>query len=307
MSPTQASAAPSPSSSSGSAPARIPDSFRYAVLGLAALVFVAFIIATRYNEWLKRPARYDPKPLPTGWRRRDIASARVRWATQPDNSLFFSLPRELRELVYEQALGGRRIRLFVDPRRLQDNSGTEIRRCVLSFANPRGEVDHAIRLDRDDDILLPSTKRDPVSISLLRVCRQVYQEAHLVVWKQNTFCVDAANMRTTLLASLGAFALPHIQALCLYYSDLPPAPAVFAPSRKDRASRKRYSLVMLQKMTSLRVLECHFNGGFLGHNRYNKRLWASPTWSGYMAKIPTEALWGTSISVTILGIMNESS
>ncbi|KAJ7262058.1 hypothetical protein C8J57DRAFT_461707 [Mycena rebaudengoi] len=129
-----------------------------------------------------RPA--DPHPLPTD--RIDIHRRQSEIKAQPENCLLLSLPLELRQLIFEAALGRRLLALGLFP----DWSEYEGRYVVV----------------------VDSANRD-LPVALLRTCRQVYIEALPVLHHRNTFQFDLWSFRAVVLGGLGLYSLPNIRSV----------------------------------------------------------------------------------------------
>ncbi|KAF7295833.1 hypothetical protein HMN09_01126500 [Mycena chlorophos] len=238
-----------------------------AVGTLAALA----LFAAGYLAW-RIHGRFRKNHLRVPHERLNISSGQR--AEQPQNSpcAFFSLPRELRQLVYGRVLGGRRVRMF-----MKANGDPTKHQVLHAYSNARSSM-------REEDILMPANKRDAPCVSLLRGCRQIYLEAWPVFITQNTFCVDALDLRD-ILGGLGDFALPHIRALCVHYNIFPPNPGLFRqPSL--------YSFELLRKMTSLRVLECQFNENPLDRFGYAREVWTTGPNREFLKSIHNQSPWG---------------
>nr|GAT49445.1 predicted protein [Mycena chlorophos] len=182
----------------------------------------------------KQPTYVDPKPLPAGAQRIDLSSRPC--ASQPAESPFFALPRGLRDCIYTEALGGRRVWLWLvdDP--------AQKRRYVISGAIPRVET----------HILVEAAKPDPLCIALLSTCRQIYLEAHPILLSHNTFAFDADGLRATLLAGLGEWNLPLLRAVCINFNAFP-------QNRWFFDHPDFWSFDLLRDMERLRCLEFQFN------------------------------------------------
>ncbi|KAJ7058961.1 hypothetical protein C8F01DRAFT_1255377 [Mycena amicta] len=161
------------------------------------------------------PPPLPPKSLPT--KRIDIHSRPQ--VTQPKRCSFFhKLPLELRRSIYEDALGGRQVRVFIEAGR------THRRRRIRS---------RATRDFRESDVLertvywhnLPRTQDFPIPIAMLRVCRQLYTEAHALLFESNFFHVLPYELDLIVRCGLGeSIALPVIRSLTVHYWDHAPIP-----------------------------------------------------------------------------------
>ncbi|KAJ7153104.1 hypothetical protein C8R43DRAFT_453336 [Mycena crocata] len=163
-----------------------------------------------------------PPPLPT--RRLDI-KGRPR-AEQPESCSFLQLPLEIRHCIYEHALGGRLICL-----------------ALRGSQHHRHHVVTSTCFDEQDK--RPSQQKTPVdgvSISLLRSCRQVYEEAIPILHQHNTFHFCVCWFDSVLLGGLGQYCLPDIRRMHLYhsytyYGSEPPWAAVFVLLHQMRLQR----------------------------------------------------------------------
>ncbi|KAF7295856.1 hypothetical protein HMN09_01129000 [Mycena chlorophos] len=220
------------------------------LLKLALEIAVAMAVAVRliitspiilYNILRKLQNDDDPHPPPSWYTRPTrLSTNRIDLAMRPcaaqSDSLFLSLPRELRDCIYEEALGGRRVRMDVAP----DHPNRRHR--VVSSAAPREEGD--IRVDFDE--------MDPLCISLLRSCRQIYLESHSLVFSHNTFVFNSESVRTCIIAGIGDWAFPALRSVCI---DLDGFPA----ERWFFDSPELISFDLLEQMKRLRRLDFQFN------------------------------------------------
>ncbi|KAJ7062099.1 hypothetical protein C8F01DRAFT_1136390 [Mycena amicta] len=163
----------------------------------------------------------EPKPLPS--RRIDVRSK--KHAAQPNTCSFLhKLPLELRRCVYEEALGGRRILLFISNE--SDDSGRRrIRARTTSMLLGREDIVSLV-------LRLPG-QYHPIAIALLRGCRQIYAEAHEILLQSNVFDVFPDELDPIVRCGLGTnIALPHIRSLRVHYwynFYLPGSHGVFCP------------------------------------------------------------------------------
>lgn len=146
---------------------------------------------------------------------------RRRLSTQPHSRLM-NLPLELRQLIYDYALGG----YLVD----------------LTLGSSLDETHYVVDptcyglLDIPDG--LPPVLRPTGSIptALLRACRQIYFEALPILHHRTTFRLQVSSLQTILDASLGSHYLPEIRSLYLRpsYGSVPPPQwdSVFAVLQK---------------------------------------------------------------------------
>ncbi|KAJ7262059.1 hypothetical protein C8J57DRAFT_1336082 [Mycena rebaudengoi] len=124
----------------------------------------------------------DPHPLPTD--RIDIHLRQSKIKAQPENCLLLSLPPELRQLIFETALGRRVLAMDLFP--------------------DWEEGRYAVGVD--------SANRD-LPVALLRTCRQVYTEALPVMHQRNTFQFDLWSFRAVVLGGLGLYSLSNIRSV----------------------------------------------------------------------------------------------
>ncbi|KAF7295826.1 hypothetical protein HMN09_01125800 [Mycena chlorophos] len=204
-------------------------------VGLVAaspLLLYALITGDDPSILRKQPTYVDPKPLSA----ERIDLSKRPYAPQPADSPFFALPRELRDRIYAEALGGRRVWLWLvdDP--------AQKRRYVRSGSIPRSA----------DHILIEAATPDPLCISLLSTCRQIHLEAHPILLSSNTFAFDADGLRATLLAGLGAWNLPLLRAVCINFNAFP-------QNRWFFDHPDFWSFDLLRDMERLRCLEFQFN------------------------------------------------
>ncbi|KAJ7030762.1 hypothetical protein C8F04DRAFT_713265 [Mycena alexandri] len=149
------------------------------------------------------------RPLPP---RKRVQIRRRRLIAQP-HSLLMKLPLELRERIYEHALGGRVVEL----------------QRVASWHNGRiwflGSTCHEFV---DDSHGRPPVLRDadPLPTALLRACRQIYFEALPVLQHCTTFRLESPELTSVLDASLGSHYLSEIRSIYLcpsYTRHAPPS------------------------------------------------------------------------------------
>ncbi|KAF8134726.1 hypothetical protein K438DRAFT_1883156 [Mycena galopus ATCC 62051] len=168
-------------------------------------------------RWLRRggtgPAPLpplDPTPLPMN--RIDIHEKPL--AEQPQN-LLLKLPLELREYIYDVALGGRWISMgAVNPVSIPGKQGRSVVRSTCYEA-----VDDAedVRCMDSTTCYLGSTAtKAKIPIALLLTCRQVYLEALPTLHQRNMFLFPACNFDGLFFAALGRHCLPHIRHLNVY-------------------------------------------------------------------------------------------
>ncbi|KAJ7062104.1 hypothetical protein C8F01DRAFT_1136407, partial [Mycena amicta] len=99
---------------------------------------------------------------------------------QPNHCAFFhKLPLELRTCIYEQALSGRRICLYI-----KDDKATN-RRVVYSQTDVAFNLKYMVHGRYPWYMDCPSSSG--LSVALLRTCRQIYLEAFSVVFQANMF------------------------------------------------------------------------------------------------------------------------
>ncbi|KAJ7262043.1 hypothetical protein C8J57DRAFT_1336055, partial [Mycena rebaudengoi] len=137
--------------------------------------------------WVEEIPLPDPDPLPTD--RIDIGQTKI--TPQAEACHLLSLPLELRQLIFETALGLRVLSLWLD-------------------------ADPAYDYQR----LLVRVKRDSVlPVALLRTCRQVYLEALPILHQRNTFRLDTESAPGIILGGLGLYSLPNIRSVEVEFYD----------------------------------------------------------------------------------------
>nr|GAT51809.1 predicted protein [Mycena chlorophos] len=156
-----------------------------------------------------------PKPFPS--KRIDIRSR--PHATQPDTCFFLrKLPLELRLAIYEELFGGRHVRML-----LIENP--EKKRMVVKSTSHISE--------RQISHLLPNA----LGTSLLRVCRQVYLEAHETLLSSNTFHISALQMGVVSSCGLGTrVGMPYIRHLNLFHVYRVARPTGLVEAFNDQAA-----------------------------------------------------------------------
>ncbi|KAJ7204534.1 hypothetical protein C8J57DRAFT_1619036 [Mycena rebaudengoi] len=156
----------------------------------------------------------------------DRVKIRQRRLPAQPHSLLMKLPLELRERIYEHALGARVVGLAL--------RASWHNRRVRAVQSARYEV-----VDRDVPHGRPPVLRraDPLPTALLRVCRQIYFEALPVLHHRTTFHPDVFHHKAVLDTSLRSHYLSEICSLylCHSYAEAPPPwEAVFAVLHKMR-------------------------------------------------------------------------
>ncbi|KAJ6500813.1 hypothetical protein C8R45DRAFT_1092877 [Mycena sanguinolenta] len=130
----------------------------------------------------------------------------------PQNCFLLKLPLEVRQRIYEQALGGRVLHIqFVGPYQVRST-------CYQPVDHP--SVNPQRLNDRTDGILTP----------LLRSCRQVYLEAQPILFQLNTLYFSVLELE--MAEGVGLHFLRDIRSVYLYHNYrtsafVPPWHAVF--------------------------------------------------------------------------------
>ncbi|KAF7359057.1 hypothetical protein MSAN_01246700 [Mycena sanguinolenta] len=147
----------------------------------------------------RRAARLFPPPIPTA--RVDIRQRPM--AEQAQNSRLLSLPPELRQLVYEHALGGRLVKIQLAASKYHTNYV-----FASTFYQP---------VDNPDKILLLQHRppADDIPVALLLSCRQVYLEALPILHRRNTFYFLIHDFHMAAIAALGQYCLKDIRSVYL--------------------------------------------------------------------------------------------
>nr|GAT49454.1 predicted protein [Mycena chlorophos] len=205
-------------------------------LVITSPIILYTFITGQWRDMLRRPPSYT-QPTPLSTNRIDLS---MRPCTAQSDSLFLSLPRELRDCVYEEALGGRRVWMKVVP----DHPNR--RRYISSYAVPREEGD--IRPDLGE--------LDPLCVALLRSCRQIYRESHSVLFSHNTFVFDSGtSLEDCIRAALGEWSLPVLRSVCINHPN-----RLFPKQRAFFDHPELTSFDLLKRMKRLRRLDFQFNG-----------------------------------------------
>jgi hypothetical protein len=163
----------------------------------------------RRGTCVKRSYRLRPRPPPQPQKPR-IDIRRLLPAEQPQSCQLLNLPLEVRQCIYEQALGGRVVYL------------QSYRRST--FYQP---VDHpSINPQKLEG------PADSILTVLLLACRQVYLEAQPILLRRNTFYFWVGDLEMIILTRLGRHCLGDIRSVYLYHSYrrsayVPPWVAVF--------------------------------------------------------------------------------
>ncbi|KAF7323403.1 hypothetical protein HMN09_00121200 [Mycena chlorophos] len=164
---------------------------------------------------------------------------------QPQSPFLSLLPFELRDIIYFFVLGNKHILLYGSIPSARRNTNTaqknpDVWSCCFTepVAGPQ-----------------QTTEAHP-SVALLRVCRQIYIEAHGILWRANTFHLSTRHLERILLApgSLGHFGIAQVQNLVLTYVAFPYDREVF-----DERERE-CTLDVLRHFTRLKSLVVCFFG-----------------------------------------------
>ncbi|KAJ7235571.1 hypothetical protein C8J57DRAFT_142370 [Mycena rebaudengoi] len=137
-----------------------------------------------------------PTPLPT--RRIDIRRKEIK--PQPRSCHLLNLPAELRQLVFELALGHRVVALTLVP----NKSRSRLRVHAAFHREITG-------LPPYPPGLFTQHPDDKIPVTFLRVCRQVYLEGTESMHRSNTYYSDFYDFQWIVLGGLGLHCLPHIR------------------------------------------------------------------------------------------------
>ncbi|KAJ6622292.1 hypothetical protein B0H10DRAFT_1944688 [Mycena sp. CBHHK59/15] len=148
----------------------------------------------------KRPRLPDPRPLPT--HRIDIRQNKITAQTRSCHLL--NLPAELRQLIFEMALGRRVVKLKLVPNK-------QYNRLAIKTTCHRPSAAPGIPNDFHDPA-------DKIPVALLLSCRQVYLEGLPLMHQRNTFYFDVEDFQAAVLCGLGLYCLPDIRSVHLYHS-----------------------------------------------------------------------------------------
>ncbi|KAJ7310583.1 hypothetical protein DFH08DRAFT_898527 [Mycena albidolilacea] len=188
--------------------------------------------------WRCRTARPPPPPLPAA--RIDIRQRPL--TAHHQSSYLFSLPLELRQCIYEHALGGHLVKL-----RLAASKGHKHYVIASMFYMPPEDPDKILNLR----VHPPA---DEIPVALLRSCRQVYLEALPVLHRKNTFYFLAHEFHTVLLAALGEYCVHDIRNVYLRQDSVnKPGPTY--------ASRWGAVFTLLKQMRGLECLSLELHAG----------------------------------------------
>ncbi|KAJ7062081.1 hypothetical protein C8F01DRAFT_1368744 [Mycena amicta] len=219
------------------------------ILCFPVLCFVKLLPAK--NTQRAQPAEPLQKPQPLPGERIDIHSRPQ--ATQPESCLFLrALPLELRRFIYEETLGSRQVSLFVSDD--YESARNRRRRFVYSRCFDRDTPRQYYDAHPYIDPIERSPPTNPISIALLRVCRQIYVEAHQVLFENSIFQVVSGELDTVMLCGIGeSVGRPYIRTLHVYYWFRPYHPS--APFDSDPATMM---FKQLAAMPALSDLTFHF-------------------------------------------------
>ncbi|KAJ7119081.1 hypothetical protein C8R44DRAFT_878590 [Mycena epipterygia] len=137
------------------------------------------------------------KPLPTN--RIDIGQQPL--AEQPANCRLLLLPLEVRQCIYDAALGGRVICLKLVASRVHAS---------------RIQSTYYAAVEGGPNTL--DVPADAIPITLLLSCRQVYLEALPILHRSNVFHFTVHEFQAVVLAALGRHCLPDIHSVYLCHS-----------------------------------------------------------------------------------------
>jgi hypothetical protein len=129
--------------------------------------------------------------------------------TQRPSCHLLSLPPELRQYIYELALGGRVICLT---RVGLPYHSASLRRHVYKL----NSACYVPLLDAESGPNKLDVPADGISTGLLFSCRQVYLEALPILRQRNTFYLQVYSL-ADVLASLGYYCLPDIRSVYLHH------------------------------------------------------------------------------------------
>ncbi|KAJ7233095.1 hypothetical protein C8J57DRAFT_170241 [Mycena rebaudengoi] len=167
----------------------------YALVGLCLPCFLCWdAVETR------RATLPDPRPLPI--KRIDIHQNQI--TAQSPRCHLLRLPAELRELIFEMALGRRIVQILLVPQLRR-------RRRVIRTKCYRS----AEQLNTAADDLGAPRQTDMLPVALLRACRQVYVEALPILHQRNTFYFNAKDFRPAILGALGEYSFGNIRSVHL--------------------------------------------------------------------------------------------
>ncbi|KAJ6554210.1 hypothetical protein B0H19DRAFT_1293719 [Mycena capillaripes] len=186
------------------------------------------------------PELHNPPPLPE--RHIDIGQKRLTKQSQ-GCTLLLELPLEIRECIYEAALGGRWISMKLGVTEASREKGHFVVQSTIYQPIDDSDELHSLPVDdkwaRRKPELPPSGEGIP--IALLLTCRQVYLEALPIMHRRNTFYFQADQFAPIVLSSLGLYCLPNIRSISIvHYVDIPnenntvPWESVFALIREMR-------------------------------------------------------------------------
>ncbi|KAF8205790.1 hypothetical protein K438DRAFT_1757117 [Mycena galopus ATCC 62051] len=149
------------------------------------------------NPFVLPTTLIDPRPRPE--------------AEQPEDCHFqiLKLPVELRLFIYEHLIGGR----LISVRLLRSGFGSPL---LQAGFRPRyyHPIDDLARAPANDVFLA-----EPISLSLLLVCRTVYTEALPILHHRNTFYFWACDLETIARSALGAYCFPDIRSVHVVYDS----------------------------------------------------------------------------------------
>ncbi|KAK4896586.1 hypothetical protein LTR27_005504 [Elasticomyces elasticus] len=160
---------------------------------------------------------------------------------------FFTLPRELRDVIYTMVFQYPRSGLYIE--KLELPRGPEVLSRDLDHAEPYLLKLHRLQRHREKESLYT---RDISSIlAPLLISRQFYVEAMPVFFNVNKFCFEAQNHMSERMMSLPERCRKHIRSVAFEYN----APSRHAPDDTPLFS----TLTQLQDLRSLELWAQHYS------------------------------------------------
>ncbi|KAJ6606073.1 hypothetical protein DFH09DRAFT_1119232 [Mycena vulgaris] len=124
---------------------------------------------------------------------------------QPQSCFFTRLPPELRQCIYDLALGGRVISLWLGV--LFPNTHFTVRSACYEPVDAEADCPPALGVPADS-----------IPTGFLFSCRQVYLEALPILHQRNTFHFRVHELVAVVLSGLGRYCLPDIRSIHLLHS-----------------------------------------------------------------------------------------
>ena len=222
---------------------------RFVFPGLAFPERRSYVSRRNLRRVLKERNAAMPKTLSPDRKELNIVYDLAKSASSP---FLTKLPLELRQQVYNHALGGHVVHIFLIPARVAHicctyHADTDFRRnCCLSARY--SIVPMSIPIPPSD-----------INVALLLTCRQVYTEALSTLYSSNTFDIDDLSAFNLLATNIPPKGLSAIKSLHVnWYTESPPFQNPITAGKElapyDHATYLRFWRTLAHKMPALKEL-----------------------------------------------------